>query len=515
VIITAPYFKYLGLLKNNKLLFLLAVLPFLFWNNCNDTVSGEFSENKAPSTNLTVEAINRGSDFRLSSQIRISWFGNDPDGFISGFEYAINDTSEGNFTFTTKTDSVFILPITPGEQTDDVLFKVRAVDDQGLVDPKGASLVYPIVNSTPQVSINTNQSPPDTLYSVSSFGWTFSDPDGMLNLSRTEIAVNDTVNGWTEIPFSQDDDGQLFISLEVDNTTSGTKDAQVYLGRSYSTLQVNGENLKIPVTVGARNTFYVRAVDAAESISNVDSLSWYIKEQTSRTLLLNDFSGPSSANRQQFHLDALSQNGITPDVWVINDGEVTQDKVALSSAFPTVIDPTLIKTLSKWDHIYWISNDLDRNITYAQEILEEFFENGGTSFVNIPMKRIDEEDPVFNFLPVDSIQTGQFLILDNTSVSPVDASITTTLNVASGSFALSNVFPVKGVSGSTSLYEGDFVRRTATGGVRPYNDYQFVTIENTEGNVIYFTLDLSNLNGNNNISDMIQEVVVDRLGFKQ
>ena len=71
------------------------------------------------------------------------------------------------------------------------------------------------------------------------------------------------------------------------------------------------------------------------------------------------------------------------------------------------------------------------------------------------------------------------------------------------------------MSGSTSLYQANFVRRTATGGVRAYNDYQFVTIENTEGNVIYFSLDLSNLNGNNNISDMIQEVVIERLGFKQ
>ncbi|XWN37186.1 MAG: hypothetical protein ROO71_14680 [Balneola sp.] len=502
-------------MKTHNLLFLLILLTFISWNGCKETVSGEFSENQPPTTNLTVERINRGSDFRLSSQIQISWFGSDPDGFISGFEYAINDTSEGNFTFTTKTDSVFILPISSGQQTDDVLFKVRAVDDKGLADPVGASLVYPIVNSTPQVSINSNQSPPDTLFSVSSFGWNFSDPDGLLNLASTEIAINDTINGWTEIPFTEEDDGQLFISLEVDNTTAGTNDAQVFLGRSYSTLQVNGENLTIPVNVGAQNTFYVRAVDAAGSASELDSLSWYIKEQTSNTLFLNDFSGPSSSSRQQFHLNLLQQNGISPDIWVINDGEVSQDKVALSSAFPAVIDPTLIKTLSKWDHIYWISNDLDRNITYAQEILDEFFDNGGTSFVNIPMKNIDEEDPVFNFLPVDSIQTGQFLILEDSLVTPTNAAITNTLRVESGSFALSGVFPVKGVSGSTSLYQANFVRRTATGGVRAYDDYQFVTLENSEGNVIYFSLDLSNLNGNNNISDMIREVVIERLGFKQ
>ena len=226
---------------------------------------------------MTVEAINRGNDFRLSSQIQISWFGNDPDGFVAGFEYAINDTSEGNFTFTTKTDSTFILPITPGQENDDVLFKVRAIDDQGLKDPKGASLIFPIVNSNPQVSLNSNQSPPDTLFSVSSFGWNFSDPDGFLNLARTEIAINDTINGWVSIPFTEDDNGQLFISLEVDNSTSGAQDAQLFLGRSYSTLQVDGQSVTVPVEVGSRNTFYVRAIDAAEAVSNVDSVSWFIK----------------------------------------------------------------------------------------------------------------------------------------------------------------------------------------------------------------------------------------------
>lgn len=502
-------------MKKNYPYYLFIFVSIIFLNGCDNTVSGDYSENQAPSTNLTVEAINRGSDFRLSSQIQISWFGNDPDGFISGFEYAINDTSESNFKFTTKTDSTFILPITPGQDIDDVLFKVRAVDNEGLRDPKGASLVFPIVNSDPEVSLNTNQSPPDTLFSVSSFGWNFSDPDGFLNLSRTEIAINDTVNGWVSIPFTEDDDGQLFISLEVDNELSGTQDAQLFLGRSYSTFQVNGENVSLPVNVGERNTFYVRAIDAAEAVSNVDSVSWFIKQQTSNTLFLNDFAGLNSMQKQSFHLDLLSQQGISPDIWIINDGEVEQDKVALSDAFPTVIDPTLIKTLSKWDHIYWISNDLDRNITYAQEILEEFTDNGGTSFVNIPMKRLSLEDEVFNYLPVDSIQSGSFLILEDSLITPTNVAITNTLKMASGSFALSNVFPIKGVSGSTSLYQADFERRTATGGIRDYNDYQFVAIENSEGNVIYFSLDIALLNGNNNLQDMIQEIVIERLGFKQ
>ena len=494
---------------------LLATLMVgLVFGSCKEPISGERNENKPPSTNLTVEAINRGNDFRLSSQITISWFGKDPDGYIIGYEYAINDTSEGAWKFTTRTDSTFILPITAGQQNDDVLFKIRAIDNENLRDPIGARLVYPVVNSEPTVSINRVQSPPDTLYSIASFGWAFDDPDGILNLDRTEIAINDTVNGWVEIPFTESDEGQLFISLEVDNSTPGEKDAKVFLGRSYSTLQVDGQNLVIPgVKVGERNTFYVRAVDASESISNVDTLSWFIKEQKSRTLLLNDFSGSNSAQTLEFHLNILSEGGLTPDVWNINDGEVVQGRVALSEAFPSVIDPTLKKTLAKWDHIYWISDDMDRNIVYAQEIMGEFLSNGGNLFVNIPIKKMNTSDELFNFIPVDSIATGDYYLFQDKLVVP-NTSLETTLKVDAGGFALVSAKPIKGINGSTALYSTDYDRKTGSG-FRAYDGYEQVAIENPEGNLVYFAIDLKNLNGNNNLGQLIQELVVGRLGFKQ
>lgn len=508
------FFKNKSVLNNKRILFITLVCFSLFWSTCDKTISGDFVENLPPSTNLTVEKIDRGGNFRLSSQIQISWFGSDPDGYIKGYEYAINDTSEGNFKFTTKTDSTFILPITPGQQTDDVLFKIRAVDNEDLRDPIGAKLVFPVVNSKPTVSINSNQAPPDTLYSVASFGWNFNDPDGFANIIRTEIAINDTVNGWNSIPFTEDDDGQLFVSLKVDNKSTGQKNAKVYLGRSFSTLQVDGQHLEIPVKVGEKNTFYVRTVDAAESKSEIDSTSWFIKTQKSKTLFLNDFSGARSQERQEFHLDLLQQNGITPDVWMINDGEVLRDKVPLSEAFPLVIDPTLLKTLAEWDHIYWISDDLNRNITYAQEILAEFFNNNGTVFVNIPMQNMDREDPLFNFLPVDSIASGQFFLFEDSLVVPQVQDISEVLKVKTGSFALFNDRPIKGVSGSKELYKTDYKRRTNSG-FSEYSGYESVALENAEGNLVYFSLDITNLNGNSNLAEMIQEVVIDRLGFKQ
>ena len=483
--------------------------------SCDNSPTGDFVENHAPSTFLTVDKIDREGDFRLSSQISISWWGNDSDGYIIGYEYAINDTLEGDWTFTKRTDSTFILPITQGMSEDDVLFKIRAVDNDSVRDPVGARLIFPIVNSAPSVSFNLNETPPDTLFSIASFGWTINDPDGLGNIQSTEVAVNDTVNGWVSIPIP-DEENRIFINLEVDNTTSGVKDAQVFLGRSYATTP----GLIIPgVEVGATNTFYVRTTDNAGAISSMESTSWFVKQRTSNTLFLNDDAGISSAENQAYHLDLLNQNGIAPDVWIINDGEVSQDKVPLSEAFPATIEPTLLRTLEQWDHIYWISNDVDRNIEYALEITTRFFDNGGTMFVNIPMKEIPQGDPIFSFLPIDSIgvRTGlqtAFLLNADTLVTIGEGitDLTETLKIETRKVGRA---PLKPVSGAQLLYETNYLTTTAIGFNQDFVGTEGVAIQNAEGNLIYFSLELSNLNGNGNIADALGDMIIGRLNFKQ
>jgi hypothetical protein len=494
------------------------VLLLLVTGTCDNAPTGELLENNPPSTFLTVGGINREGGFRLSSQINISWWGTDSDGYIVGYEYAINDTSDGSWTFTKKTDSTFILPIGLGLSLDDVLFKVRAIDDDGAVDADGARLVFPIVNSEPTVSLNETELPPDTLFSVASFGWNIGDPDGLGNILKTEIAINDTVNGWVEIPIPDDED-RLFISLQIDNTSLGAKEATVYQGRSYRRLpdiSISG------IEVGQDNTFFVRTTDNAGATSTVESATWFVKPQTSKTLIFNDVSGSNSSNQLAFHKNLLVQNGISPDIWIINDGEVALDKVALSKSFPAVIDPTLKQTLKAWDHIYWISNDIDRNITYALDITSEFFTEEGTMFVNIPMKGISQSDPVFNFLPVDSIgvlRPGQsdYQINGRTDVQPqyTVASGDTSDVVLRTRVRQTGIYPLKPISGSTPLYTLDFKIRTVLGSTIDYTGFDAVSIENPEGNLIYFSVDLMNLNENNNLDEMVNELLINRLGFKQ
>ena len=501
---------------------LVVVILFgLMWSSCETGITGDVIENQPPSTYMTVAGIDREDEFRLSSQIRISWWGNDPDGYVAGFEYAINDTSEGAWSFTTRTDSMFILPITEGQKVDDVLFKVRAIDNDGAKDPVGASLEYPIINSSPSAKFKPNEIPADTMFGIASFGWTIDDPDGLLNVRSTQIAFNDTLDGWVDIPFNSTNNGELFISVSFDNKSAGVKTGQVYLGRSYSSaIDDDGNPILVDgIEVGALNTAYVRTIDAAGAVSDRDEIQWFVKEQKSKVLLLNDIGKNSSLEEMNWHISYLKELGIAPDVWLINTGQPALGTIELSDQFPKVVDPTLKKTLVQWDHIYWVSDDVDRNIVHALDITSDFFAGGGSMFVTIPMKEVSQEDVIFNFLPVDSIgyfpsggiETG-FVINAGTEVSPVIDSKAPTLKFES---RVVGWYPLKAISGSSLLYESDYRATTLLGFIRDYSIMEGVSIKNTEGNLIYFGMDLTKLNGNNNMKDFIEYMCVQQLGFEQ
>ncbi|MDI6403023.1 hypothetical protein QLX67_13535, partial [Balneolaceae bacterium ANBcel3] len=397
-----------------SILICLSIVLF-FFSSCDSGLKGTSNENIPPKTYLTMEDIHIEDDNaqrRLVSQIHISWWGDDPDGYVAGYEYVITnkeweytrDTEhQVEWTFTHQTDSVFVLPIPPGEEVSDVRFTVRAVDNEQLRDPEGASVVFPIRNSPPTIRLHKTltpqhdmEVPPDTTFQVASFGWTADDPDGEANLSHYEVAVNDTTLGWLTIPVDAS-----FLTAKVDQFDAQSASASVYIGRSLRPSDLRLEHFKI----NNRNTFYIRAIDNALAVSEVDTVSWYMKEQTSNVLFINDFPGSAGNEALPFHLELLRSLGLEEiDYLDVRDGVATGGRKApLSEAFHRPVDPTLNKILSQWDHIYWISGDLDRNITYALRSTLTFFENGGTMFVNIPTKSISDNDAVLDFLPFEKV----------------------------------------------------------------------------------------------------------------
>lgn len=504
--------------KKIQAVLLFALAPFLFFG-CDSSLDGNLNENIPPRTFLTVNSIDVSDESRLSSRVNISWWGDDPDGYIVGYEYAIRDTSEGNWSFTTATDSIFILPITPGQETDEVLFAVRAIDNDGAVDPVGASIEFPLRNSPPVTELVPLELPPDTTFSIASFGWTVNDPDGLETIERTEIAFNDTINGWTEIPIEAEAQESFFISIDIIDNGAAVSSADVYLGRNFrgTSIQVDG------IVVNDLNTFYVRTVDTALAESEIQEHEWYVKQQTSNILLLNDDASSNSQQNLNYHISKLAEVGLSADVINITDGTGLQGGVVpLSNAFPRIINPTLNRVLAKWDHIYWTSSSLNRNINYAQEILNRFFDEGGTLFYNTLSTVRSEGDPLLNFLPVQryvpiNSSDGEvgFRIQDNYEVRTLDDG--PMLSYQGGRNP--NIWPFFAFNEQDELYEAQLLIRFVTGGARVHDGPSTIAAMNPEGNFIFFGLPLVDFrrSGDNedNIGALLDELLINRLGFSQ
>lgn len=496
--------------------FLLVIMMGGLLGSCNTSPTGTIKENLPPRTSLTVDAIDIDEDNRLSSSVAISWWGDDPDGYIVGYEVAIQDTTAADaWIFTTRTDSTFVLPISEGNETEDVLFAVRAVDNDQQRDPNPATLVFPIKNTPPITELNPLELPPDTTYSVVSFGWSFDDPDGAATLLRTEITFNDSTSGWIPIPLDEEGQQEVFITLVSDNDPVNPR-SELFLGRTLRETGIIIETLNSD----ANNKLFVRTLDKALAISEMQSVSWYMKSRKSNILMLNDDASGSSAENLALYLEQFIQLGFDVDVINISDGTGLEGGVVpISEAFPRVIDPTVNLMMAQWDHIFWFSSSLSRNINYAQEILDRFFARGGTMLATIPVTKIDEESPLFNFIPLQnymplnpSAGETSFLLLNNSDVTPVEGSgIELTMRYNGGNNP--NIIPFEAVSAAQELFEGNFRKRFITGFTVPFEGPSVVAAENPEGNLIYFGIPLADLNGSGNLNELMEELLIGRLEF--
>lgn len=492
-------------------------ITILLLTGCDSGITGTVNENIPPSTSLTVNAINLPENERLTSQINISWWGDDPDGYVVGFEFFIGEgytDPTAEWSFTTKNDSIFVLPIKEGELDDDVRFTVRAVDNDGAVDLNPPSLVFPIRNSPPDIRLVNNETPPDTTYRVFSFGVEASDADGFANLNRIEVALNDTssAGSWVQL-----EPNVTLLTMRIDDTIANPT-ATISVGRS---LISTGEAFT-SINLDAENTIYFRSIDNAAAISAVREFTWYVKRQTSKVLFLNDYFGANSAAREQLHRQALASAGITQVDYInITDGSATGGRrVPLSNAFPnrSLSAPTINAMLAEWDHIYWISDNLDRNIGYALELTTVFFRNGGTMFINIPTKVLFDDNPLLEFLPFERVQPvpqgQQSFIIQNNSIAAPAPDLVNPPNLQFRRNLL-GAFPVVPFGNSVNLFEAPFRVRRVTGQIADFDGPKLISATNENRSVLYFGIDLSEFTANSELGRLIELTCLEILGFEQ
>ncbi len=392
---------------------------------CDSGFGGSPNDNRPPDTELSVRSTDLTEtlgDRRLVSTIELAWSGTDPDGVVTAFDvraYVVDaglpvPGADEGWTRTSRRDSTILLPIPEGRRTADVAVQVRAVDNDGGIDETPAETVFPIINSDPTFRLTAAEAPPDTTWPVLSFAFTADDPDGVANLAGVEVALNDTLGGWTRLPADV-----TFVTLvAADPTATGTVDARVLAGRSAQATALTLPGLRLD----ADNVVFLRSVDAAGAVSRVATYpgedgTLFVRRTTSAVLLVNDLRS-STANVDTRPLGvmraALAQSGVgSYDTWDLSQTPLVASAPQTSEALPVTADPTLRLTFALWSRIAWVSNAVTNsavgnNLPLAAPVLGGFFDRGGRMLVQTPITAPlsgdeGQTNPAIDLLPMGGL----------------------------------------------------------------------------------------------------------------
>lgn len=353
-----------------QILFLF--LGFVIIQSCSELPTGT-KTNQAPHTFLSLFPDSNISPH--STRIKISWWGDDPDGFVAGYYFSFDSL---NWSFTTKNDSTFQLAIGGLDST--FHFWVAAVDDKGLRDPHPASNRYPVVNTPPAVSFNIGTEIADTTFTVASFAWTGTDPDGNNTIRNYYWSLNDTVNWHT-------------------------------LASNVNTITLRQDSGIVP---NSRNVLYLRAKDIAGVYSRTVRMpdtnkTWYVRSTNgNRFLLVNDYYRTSPTDVQSainFYnqaFDTAIYKYSTLDIKVNGGGNI-----------PKIKNPMFIETLKLFPCVIWIAwrgnggND-GANFDLAQQTLPYYvLANGKVLFTTGFANNLTAND-IAGFASIDSVSSNEY-----------------------------------------------------------------------------------------------------------
>lgn len=485
------------------------VKPILFagviaicFSTCKENLTGDLKPNLAPETHTIVDTIMRFGNDRFKTQISILWWGEDPDGFVTSYEYS---TDKQNWFTTTKQDSLFLVNIPLGQDTFDFAFYVRAIDNQGKKDPTAAYIVFPVKNSPPSVqfeyAVGNPKRKPDMSFPLLKYSWKGSDPDGDENIAFYELYLNDTNNNPVLID-------AVFSSLILKaKGTSSPADCDVYQGNSLNLHEHPMEGLYLNDT----NQLIIRAVDiVGEKSPYVYSYKIYVRNPVSTTLLVNAYS-TSIAAREIFYTQNLDAIGVTSyDVTRLQ--EVNGDH--FTELAPDNITQSMIFNL--FETIIWFGKSIDFSMALAQRTSNEFFENDGKMFMAVEISSsISEQAGYLDFSPIDSLVglpkgAIAFRLEKGSDVNPLQAGWPQ-LKTDPNKF-IASARPFYEDFTSVPLYDAVIMKSTSSGSeIWTGKSTVMAKRENSLGKTTFIisSLELHNLNGNGNFNALFTKLFID------
>lgn len=402
----------------------------------------------APQTRLFVEEINLTGEDRLRSQVTLNWLGEDADGVVVGYEIAVNDTT--SWTFVTTTDSVFQFIIPAGEDTTDVLFWVRAVDNDGLRDQTPAFLRVPLKNSPPTAVFLATQAPTDTVLAVVGFGVSANDPDGFETLQTLEFRVNN--GSWYEVPLTT---RQIHL-VPTTPETAGAVTANVYLDN-----RVNPEPVAVDgLLLDGSNTLYLRAVDQSDLPSEIDTIeSVYVKRKTGEWLVLDNWRNNDARNH---YFPAIASSTWGPvDFLDLDD----------TASVPPIGNLTFERLFGLYDKVFWYAQTGQTDLIEAAEsVLLTYLNNSADNnklLLVFPLPADSETvaiSSVPRFAPVAFLPEGFYnaTLEQGDAAQPITPQFSAYPDLTNASpFIVNQINPFVVSDAGQAMYTGDL--RTNTG----------------------------------------------------
>lgn len=410
---------------------------------------GDISRNAAPDTFISYEAINLTGQNRLNSSVRLTWYGTDADGYISGYELSLDNQ---NWSFTATQDSVFLFDIPPGADSADISFFVRAIDNDGNTDASPAFLNVPLINTPPDAAFLDDRGPSDTAFIAATFFWQASDPDGDNTLKAVEIKIND--GDWVEIDRSQN----LLTFLADTSVQTGTADAAIFYGNSTAAAPYNINGLR----VNDSNRVYIRSFDIADAVSDVDtSEAFFFRPKTSNIDLLW-ISGHDAFTTAEYR-GYLQANNLSYDL--LNFG------FAQGINLPKYFEPTVRLIFDQYPKVFMnlpstnfrntVTGDEKPLIDYLAPIVQRFTDNGGSYFLTTQLTNTQDLSESRSVYPIDGISVSTVpasqarIVSDSALVPLIDTARFPSLNPTNVEFG---VVPMIASADAQDFYKAQITR---------------------------------------------------------
>ena len=431
-----------------KYFLLLILLGIIFLISCSEEFPDQPQGNLPPETGMFLYPDSTVS--QQPSRLNVHWWGDDPDGLVIGY-YFKWEGIDSNWTFTTRNDSTFSLPIGSSDTTYNLF--VSAVDDQGngkydlkvfqngidfgpepfndkngngvfdngetyydlgLIDPTPASTLFPIKNTSPVVSWNELSFLPDTSFPVITIAWNAFDLDGDKSITNIQIALNDT-NNFISLPGSV-----RLITLRGINLDSTNPEFEILINASSQ--NIYSERLT-GLILNGNNKILIRASDLSGATSEMIQLpdtnsTWYVKKPKGEVLIFDDFRSSTS--------DLIATAFYNQIFATMNGGALAGkfdvfDLANNSIAFESV---TILETLKLFKYVFWYSASNPR-LGLLNIVTEKYNQAGGKiafsmTFQDSSSTFLFDLSSVQGFLPIDNVSKvlGNGFLLSGANALP-------------------------------------------------------------------------------------------------